>query len=164
VKYIKVFEQHTNNNPYTDYCNTQDLDSVKELIQKGVDPSVNNNVVLVWASYFGYSDIVELLLNDSRVDPSDKHNEALKVAIRKGHINIVKLLLNDSRIDLSDLDKYDADFNTEVDKLLNSAKSINDDILILLLRQPYIKNNISDRKLLHYMKPFLDDVFIKMNE
>jgi ankyrin repeat protein len=50
---------------------------------------------------FGYLEIVELLLNDSRVDPSDDNNQAIRKACCFGHYKIVELLLNDSRVDPS---------------------------------------------------------------
>ena len=50
------------------------------------------------ASIGGYTDIVRLLLADSRVDPSDYDNEAILCACRCGHVNVVRVLLADSRV------------------------------------------------------------------
>jgi hypothetical protein len=65
------------------------------------DPSIENNYAIRWASENGYTEIVELLLNDSRVDPSAEDNQAIKLACKFKKIEIVKLLLEDSRVDPS---------------------------------------------------------------
>jgi hypothetical protein len=38
------------------------------------------------------TEVVELLLGDSRVNPSARDNEAMRWAAQKGHTEIVKLL------------------------------------------------------------------------
>jgi ankyrin repeat protein len=52
----------------------------------------------------GYTDVVELLLQDKRVDPSVRNNYAIRWASKYGHTDVVELLLQDKRVDPSDGD------------------------------------------------------------
>ncbi|KAI8893176.1 hypothetical protein BC833DRAFT_312680 [Globomyces pollinis-pini] len=77
-------------------------DIIRMLLEyKNVDPSVNDNVVLLNAVNNGHGDIVEMLLNDSRVDPSVNCNQAILVATNYGYTDIVGMLLKDSRVNPS---------------------------------------------------------------
>ena len=58
-----------------------------------VDPSLDKNYAIRYASGFGYDEIVEILLKDDRVDPSAFCNSALRFASQNGHKKIVELLL-----------------------------------------------------------------------
>ena len=67
-------------------------------------PQANYSEAVRWASRRGYTEIVKLLLTDSRVDPagvdpSDRDNLAIIVASYWGQAEVVKLLLADSRVD-----------------------------------------------------------------
>jgi DNA-binding protein YbaB len=71
----------------------------------------------------GHTEVVKLLLSDSRVDPSAEDNEALIETAEQGHVEIVKLLLSNSRLEVSvemiqDLLSFAA--GKEVKKLLKS--------------------------------------------
>ena len=90
-----------------------------------LDPSVENNYAILWASHTGHIDSARFLLGDSRdrlakrttlspasrasfdlllpkvVDPSMNNNEAIQTASQNGHAGVVKLLLADSRVDPS---------------------------------------------------------------
>jgi ankyrin repeat protein len=78
------------------------------------DPSVCNyndcfnNTAIQIASYFGRTEVVQLLLNDNRIDPSAYNNNAIQKASSKGHVEVVRLLLSDNRVDPS------ADDNTAI--------------------------------------------------
>ncbi len=73
------------------------LEVVKLLLKdKRVDPSVQNNSAIVWASQYGHLEVM-LLLADKRVNPSDKNNDAIALATRYGYDEISKLLLADNR-------------------------------------------------------------------
>jgi len=63
------------------------------LTDSRVNPSINNNYALRWASKNGHTEIVKLLLADERVDPSDQNNQAIQISSFYGHADIVKLLL-----------------------------------------------------------------------
>lgn len=76
-------------------CESGDLDTVKELLKNGADPSCYNNYSIKIASCNGHTEIVELLLQDARVDPS---NESIIRACIAGNVDVVKLLLDDSRV------------------------------------------------------------------
>jgi ankyrin repeat protein len=68
------------------------------------DPSVchKNDTTIQIASYYGCTEAVRLLLNDSRVGPSDNDNFAIRLAAGNGHVEVVQLLLSDNRVDPSD--------------------------------------------------------------
>jgi ankyrin repeat protein len=68
-----------------------------------IDPSDNNNTILISASCSGHLDIVNLLI-DKGVDPSTRNNNALIYASINGHLNVVKRLIQDLRVDPSDQD------------------------------------------------------------
>jgi ankyrin repeat protein len=72
---------------------------VQRCIDNGVDPSVGNNCAIQWASYYGYLEVVKIILNDKRVDPTTNYNYAIQWASYNGHIEVVKILLNDHRVD-----------------------------------------------------------------
>lgn len=70
-----------------------------DLIQnKNYDPSINNNVLIKYASSNGLYKIVEFLLSYDSVDPSVDENYALKHAIMNKHEKIVNLLVKDKRV------------------------------------------------------------------
>jgi len=77
------------------------IDKVKRLIAEG-DPSVNDNQAIQWTSSWGYTEVVQLLLQDRRVDPSAGNNSSIQWASRYGYTGIVRLLLQDRRVDPSD--------------------------------------------------------------
>lgn len=72
---------------------------VKLMLDKGVDPSANNQIALKKASENGHLQIVKLLLKDKRVDPSISFNYPLFSAVKYNHYKVVKLLLEDERVD-----------------------------------------------------------------
>mmetsp|Transcript_1513 Transcript_1513/g.1930 ORF Transcript_1513/g.1930 Transcript_1513/m.1930 type:complete len:250 (+) Transcript_1513:191-940(+) len=66
-----------------------------------VDPSVNNNRAVRWASENGHIDFVRELMKDPRVDPSADNNDAIFLANFYSHVDVVKELMTDSRVDPS---------------------------------------------------------------
>ena len=68
------------------------------LSDKRVDPSVNNNYAIRWASRKGHPEVVRALLLDGRVDPSAYNNYAIQWASRNGHAEVVRLLFSDERV------------------------------------------------------------------
>ena len=71
-------------------------------IEMGVyDPSADDDDAIRWASEFGHTDVVKLLLGDDRVDPSADNDEAILLASYNGHLDVVKLLLQDPDVDPS---------------------------------------------------------------
>ena len=89
-------------------CTYGYLDMAKYILEKDIDPTVNNNSVIGIASDKGYLDIVKLLLNWERneeiIDPRSNMNYAFAYGCRNGYIDVVKFLLgwkgpNDEYID-----------------------------------------------------------------
>jgi len=74
---------------------------VRLLLHVGVDPSVENNYVIIYASQFGHTEIVRVLLQDKRVDPSAGNNCVITWASGNGCTEIVRRLLEDKRVDPS---------------------------------------------------------------
>jgi hypothetical protein len=69
-----------------------------------VDPSVDYNAALQWASRNGHIKVVNRLLKDGilfRVDPSADNNFAIQSASFNGYIELVNKLLEDPRVDPS---------------------------------------------------------------
>jgi ankyrin repeat protein len=71
-----------------------------------IDPSVEDNFAIRYASQNGYKAIVEILLKDNRVKPEDQHNYAIRWASTNGHKEIVEILLKDSRVNPADKSNY----------------------------------------------------------
>lgn len=67
-----------------------------------LDPSMDSDNLIEFASITGWKEGVEILLKDSRVDPSCQNNCPIIYASRYGHVKIVEILLQDPRIDPSD--------------------------------------------------------------
>lgn len=60
----------------------------------GFNPSIKNNIALLSASKYGYTEIVKELLKDSRVDPNMYNGYPFILACEYGHIDIVKELFS----------------------------------------------------------------------
>jgi hypothetical protein len=75
------------------------LSRFPQLFDSQLDPSISDNTFLVWAAFFGHSDVVKYLLLHPKVNPADIHNYAMRMAAFKGKAKIVELLLNDRRVD-----------------------------------------------------------------
>jgi hypothetical protein len=80
---------------------TLDLDFVKKYLEQ-VKPDLDH--ALYVAAVSGSTDVVKLLLSDSRADPSEQDNLALIGASEEGHLEIVTILLADARVDPSGQD------------------------------------------------------------
>jgi hypothetical protein len=72
------------------------------LFIKDWDPSVENNILIRWASENGNEKLVSLLLKDDRVNPSVFDNYPIRIAAENGHLSIVKKLLKDNRVNPGD--------------------------------------------------------------
>jgi len=65
-------------------------------VNPGGGRAVNEPIAI--ASENGNTEVVKLLLQDTRVNPADRDNRALKRAARYNRLDIVKLLLADFRV------------------------------------------------------------------
>ena len=80
-----------------DACSYGDLEVVNELINRGVDPSLNENNALKISIEYNRITSIKRLLIDPRVDPSFE-SWALNLAIEHNRSDIVQILLRDIRI------------------------------------------------------------------
>ena len=81
-------------------CKEGDIARVQKLLNNRTDPTVENyNQALRYASLYGYTKIVEILLQDGRADPTHWNNWIIKIACDYGYGDIVELLLQDGRVD-----------------------------------------------------------------
>ena len=71
-----------------------------------VDPTVDNNFAIRYASNSGHPETVKFLLADPRVNPAADNNTAIRAASSNGHAEIVKLLLDDPRTDPTASDNW----------------------------------------------------------
>jgi hypothetical protein len=78
--------------------NDKDEEYLELLNKNKLDPSLDRNRAIWWASKKGRIELVKLLLEDPRVDPSDDGNWAIGWAFVCGRYDIVRLLLNDKRV------------------------------------------------------------------
>ncbi len=77
--------------------------AVKKLLSSCpyLDPSTNESAAFHSACANGHSQVVELLLDDTRVSPSSNRYSGLTAACSNGHTDIVKMVLHDSRVDIN---------------------------------------------------------------
>ncbi len=69
------------------------LEVVKLLLTyKGVDPRVDNNFSIVWASRSGHFEIVKFLLESGVVKPMNRYIDAINAAQIFGRWKVVELL------------------------------------------------------------------------
>ena len=71
------------------------VELLKLLLERGVDPSANDNNAILNASKNGHLAVVERLLMDPRVNPSADDNYAIRCASYNGHIAVVERLLQE---------------------------------------------------------------------
>lgn len=79
-----------------------DVKEVIELLNDSmVDPSIDYNYAIRWASDKSHLEIVKLSPSDeSNLGPSDGNSYAIVFASEKGHLEVVKSLLEDPRVGL----------------------------------------------------------------
>ena len=111
----------------------EDLEKVKLLLSDPrVNPSVNNNFAIQYASGNDILEVVKLLLSDPRVDPSDYNNAAIRSASKNDHIEIVKLLLFDPRVN-STFDWRDISESMKIKLLKDADVDLKDELKTSLL-------------------------------
>uniref|UniRef100_A0A6C0JXA3 Uncharacterized protein n=1 Tax=viral metagenome TaxID=1070528 RepID=A0A6C0JXA3_9ZZZZ len=86
-------------------CKNGDISTVKCLLPT-IDLSANDKYAVIWASRYGYVELIRLLLTDPRFDPSFRDNEAIQLAVLYGRTDVVRLLVADPRVDSSILDNW----------------------------------------------------------
>jgi ankyrin repeat protein len=94
----KISHQQVYYKAFETACVTGKTDVVRKLLELspdyGIDPAQFDSSSLCMASTFGYVEIVDMLLKDSRTDPNTQDNYAIRRASEKGHLGVVKLLLD----------------------------------------------------------------------
>ncbi|KAJ3028932.1 UNVERIFIED_CONTAM: hypothetical protein HDU68_000543 [Siphonaria sp. JEL0065] len=94
------------------------------------DPSCQTNRPIRYASYYGNTTFLKLLLSDPRVDPSAKANESILTASEYNHLESVRLLLDSGKVDASAQNDYAIRLVTGYGYL---------DIIRLLLKAPNVE-------------------------
>jgi len=79
-------------------CKSGNYETTELLLSHGADPSVDNNICIIYACKNNNEKIVLLLLKDSRVDPTVDEYLPLVIAIKNNNYNIVNTLISDNRI------------------------------------------------------------------
>ncbi len=94
-------DPRTNDNKALKIAVRYDNASVVNLLLKDhrVNPITVNPIAI--ASANGSTNVIKILLADTRLDPSDDDNEAIELASQYGHTEVMELLLNDNRVDPS---------------------------------------------------------------
>jgi hypothetical protein len=77
------------------------LNSVKMLVEYGVDPSLDNNRCLLLAVTGPHISLVAYLLSFPQVDPSLNQQIAVNIAAAYGFTDVLYLLLQDSRVNVA---------------------------------------------------------------
>ena len=130
---LKIIENLTPQEQFLKACEFSILSLVKKLINDGVNPTIQNNYGIRYASENGHTEIVKELLKDNRVDPSANNNYCIRRASENGYIETVKELLKDNRVDPSVDDNYaiqvaEEGNHTEIVKLLKQHLGLNESL------------------------------------
>src|SRR5690606_5459841 len=72
------------------------VEIIENLLQHGADPSIENNYPISIAVEKGFTDLVRLLLNDTRVNPDVLNN--IGKAAELGYTEIVEMLLKNEKV------------------------------------------------------------------
>lgn len=88
----EIFKQLLDSN-----CN---IEVIKFFLQnETIDPSLNNNYAIIWASMKGHLDLVKILAQDHRVNLTINNNAPIRYAMMHNHSDVVKFLI--PKIDIS---------------------------------------------------------------
>jgi len=116
---------------------------VQDILNKGVDPSIYNNIGILLACENGYIDIVKLLLQDKRVNPTDRVLPLVKFAA------FLDYTIEDITTSHNEDEEKDILYTDCIDK---SYENGHYDIVKLLLNDERVKNSLNDYKLKLYTK------------
>lgn len=117
-----------------------DVAQVKLLLLSDSIDLIDGNPISC-ASSRGFTEIVQLLLNDGRADPTDDSNYALYIASKNDHVDVVRLLLQDPRVDPS------ADDNCAI-RIASENGHV--DVVRLLLEDPRVDPSADDNQAIRY--------------
>ena len=116
---------------------------VQDILNKGVDPSIYNNIGILLACENGHIDIVKLLLQDKRVNPTDRVLPLVKFAA------FLDYTIEDITTSHNEDEEKDILYTDCIDK---SYENGHYDIVKLLLNDERVKNSLNDYKLKLYTK------------
>ena len=173
-------------NKFIEACKKGDLYAVKNLIDRGIDPSMNDDEAIQLASFHGHTEIVEYLLDDIRVNPCANYNYAIRTACMDNSIDIVRVLLSKNvdpsacfnqciiycckynHIDLYDLLIKDVrvnPFKTGGDStILRAARHDDTELLYRLLTDPRFENNMLENPELSLFYKNVDKVILRIRQ
>ena len=109
---------------------------VKECIQNGINPAINNDWAIRTSALNGFTKIVKFLLKDIRVNPSVMNNSPIIFAASNGHLHTMNELFMDPRVDPSDND------NKAFIKALENEHA---GIVMTLLKDIRVKNKLTPK-------------------
>ena len=95
---------------FNDYRNDDLLEKINDIIANGTDPSYQNSRIIRELANYGHTEIIKVLMLDSRIDPSAVGNYAIINAFTHGHLDTVRLFLNDRRVIDGNIVQY-TDYN-----------------------------------------------------
>ncbi|OJU80403.1 MAG: hypothetical protein BGO10_05760 [Chlamydia sp. 32-24] len=133
IKYVlektSLIKKNLNcSNPFLQAVLGRQVETVKYLLSSkeyNFSPSCYSNALIREAVKNGCTEIVKILLEDSRVDPGANHQECLLLAVRDGATAIVELLLKNAHVSPS----VDGNLPLKI-----AAKVGHKEIVVLLLR------------------------------
>lgn len=98
-------------------CNAillQNIHEVENLLNSSIDPSIDDNIMILTACSIGNCEIVKLLLQDPRINPC----EAFKLCYKKQQIQMIEILLSDNRIICNNKYFDNIDLNTSNNNMI----------------------------------------------
>jgi hypothetical protein len=82
---------------FLEACKSGETEIVRRMLPQ-VDPAVQDNEAIKFASWNGHIEVVRLLLADIRVDPGAEYNQPIMWASFNGHTEVVQELLKHPRV------------------------------------------------------------------
>lgn len=137
---------------------------VKDMIDEGIEPTIEDLLVTIM---HGYIEITKILLNEKSLDPSGDDNQALLQAVVHNQIEIVELLLKDKRVDPTGggfnfpIREASREGHLEILKLLLNDKRVRNNMLKTDKR--YYENQLKglNESVTNYLKPRPKDDILK---
>ena len=131
-------------------------EGVKIALKKDVNPSQNNNWMIGYAIEHGYTEIVKLLLTNSKINPSIYDNFGIKYALKNGYTEIFKLLLQDKRVREKLTNEEIKKYENQMSGLKESHILKFDDIQNLEFRKGSLQYGDKVKQLIEFLRIYKD--------
>lgn len=114
---------------------------VKHLLAEPHVDFLDYNMAMCYAAQFGHAPVLKLLLEDGRADPTVDDNTPMKIAVMHGFVSVLDALLMDGRADPT------ADDNLLIRSAVRRGKQ--SDVVKALMRDHRVRKGVFQDKVLY---------------